>query len=141
MKLYQVILLSVVFTAIAGCSISRQAKAIDQSRVGSIDISRDKANHSDAPKGKYVRLRPLQNRGIKGIDGDYWQYKDRTAQDVLRLIRKLQPTVLERYISGPLDPNVLVVCHCYRENDKQIRIISARKGDKQEQKQYWGFIK
>jgi uncharacterized DUF497 family protein len=36
---------------------------------------------------------------------------------------------------------VLVVCHCYRENDKQIRIISARKGDKKEQKQYWGFIK
>ena len=36
---------------------------------------------------------------------------------------------------------VLVVCHCYRENDMQIRIISARKGDKQEQKQYWGFTK
>lgn len=36
---------------------------------------------------------------------------------------------------------VLVVCHCYRENDKLIRIISARKGDKKEQKQYWEFIK
>ena len=36
---------------------------------------------------------------------------------------------------------VLVVCHCYRENDKQIRIISARKGNKQEQRQYWEYLK
>ena len=36
---------------------------------------------------------------------------------------------------------VLVVCHCYKENDIQIRIISARKADKKEQKQYWRFIK
>ena len=27
---------------------------------------------------------------------------------------------------------LLVVCHCYRENDKQIRIISARKASKSE---------
>ena len=27
---------------------------------------------------------------------------------------------------------VLVVCHCYRENDAQIRIISARKATKKE---------
>ena len=27
---------------------------------------------------------------------------------------------------------MLVVCHCYRENDEQIRIISARKADKAE---------
>ena len=31
---------------------------------------------------------------------------------------------------------VLVVSHCYRENDK-IRIISARKADKKEQESYW----
>ena len=30
----------------------------------------------------------------------------------------------------------LVVCHCYRENDKLIRIISARKADKTEQEDY-----
>jgi uncharacterized protein len=30
----------------------------------------------------------------------------------------------------------LVVCHCYRENDSMIRIISARKADKREQRQY-----
>jgi hypothetical protein len=32
---------------------------------------------------------------------------------------------------------VLIVCHCYRENDSAIRIISARKADKHEQKDYW----
>jgi uncharacterized DUF497 family protein len=32
---------------------------------------------------------------------------------------------------------VLVVCHCYREGDSVIRIISARKADKREQSDYW----
>ena len=31
---------------------------------------------------------------------------------------------------------ILVVCHCYRENDEQIRIISARKANPQEAEQY-----
>ena len=34
--------------------------------------------------------------------------------------------------------NLLVVCHCYRENDEIIRIISARKATKNESKQYGG---
>ena len=32
---------------------------------------------------------------------------------------------------------VLVVCHCYREEDSVIRIISARKADKRERADYW----
>jgi hypothetical protein len=32
---------------------------------------------------------------------------------------------------------MLVVCHCYRENDKIIRIISARKATRKEEKQYY----
>ncbi len=32
---------------------------------------------------------------------------------------------------------VLVVCHCYKENDAVIRIISARKAKKDEQNEYW----
>jgi len=32
---------------------------------------------------------------------------------------------------------VLVVCHCYRENDEIIRIISARKATNNEEKQYY----
>ena len=32
--------------------------------------------------------------------------------------------------------NILMVCHCYRENDTIIRIISARKANKKERAQY-----
>lgn len=32
--------------------------------------------------------------------------------------------------------NLLVVCHCYREKDSVIRIISARKADKKERQKY-----
>jgi uncharacterized DUF497 family protein len=34
--------------------------------------------------------------------------------------------------------NLLVVCHCYRENEETIRIISARKATRQESKNYGG---
>ena len=32
--------------------------------------------------------------------------------------------------------NLLVVCHCYRESESVIRIISARKATKTEERQY-----
>jgi len=32
---------------------------------------------------------------------------------------------------------VLVVVHCYRQDESLIRIISARKGTKKEEQQYW----
>ena len=35
---------------------------------------------------------------------------------------------------------LLVVCHCYREDDRVIRIISARKSNKNEQKKYGSFL-
>ena len=35
---------------------------------------------------------------------------------------------------------LLVVCHCYRGKERIVRIISARKADKQEQKQYGRFL-
>lgn len=34
---------------------------------------------------------------------------------------------------------LLVVCHCYRESDTVIRIISARKATKTETNQYYDF--
>ena len=34
---------------------------------------------------------------------------------------------------------LLVVCHCYRESDTKIRIISARKATKTESQQYYKF--
>lgn len=36
--------------------------------------------------------------------------------------------------------NMLVVCHCYRDNDSVIRLISARKATKTESKQYYDFL-
>jgi len=36
------------------------------------------------------------------------------------------------------EKNLLIVCHCYRENDEIIRLISARKANKQESKIYVG---
>ncbi len=32
---------------------------------------------------------------------------------------------------------ILAVCHCYRKSDEVIRIISARKATRNEQKRYW----
>ena len=37
-------------------------------------------------------------------------------------------------------PNLLAVCHCYRQSDTVIRIISARKATKTETKQYYEFM-
>ncbi len=34
--------------------------------------------------------------------------------------------------------NLLLVCHCYRESESVIRIISARKATKKEEKAYGG---
>ncbi len=36
-----------------------------------------------------------------------------------------------------LQLRLLVVCHCYREAEAVVRIISARKADKAEQEDYW----
>ena len=33
--------------------------------------------------------------------------------------------------------NEIVVCHCFRENETIVRIISARKADKDEASAYW----
>ncbi len=37
--------------------------------------------------------------------------------------------------------NTLVICHCFRKEETVIRIISARKADKDEVKQYWSYRK
>lgn len=45
----------------------------------------------------------------------------------------------DRFILLGLSASVrlMVVCHCYRENDDVIRLISARKATRKEQKRYW----
>lgn len=35
---------------------------------------------------------------------------------------------------------ILIVCHCFLEDDRIIRIISARKANKNEHKQYGSFL-
>ncbi len=32
---------------------------------------------------------------------------------------------------------VLIICHCYRQDETVIRIISARKANRKEQRDYW----
>ncbi len=46
----------------------------------------------------------------------------------------------ERFLIMGMSQNlkILVVCHCYRDDDEIIRIISARKANKGEIKQYGG---
>ncbi len=48
----------------------------------------------------------------------------------------------ERFIilGYSLKARLLVVCHCYREQDEVIRIISARKATKTEEQEYWRFF-
>jgi uncharacterized DUF497 family protein len=40
-----------------------------------------------------------------------------------------------------LSLRVLVVCHCYRKEDEVVRIISARKADRDEIKQYQWWLR
>ena len=44
----------------------------------------------------------------------------------------------ERYIilGRSANERILIVCHCYRENDEVIRIFSARKANKKERAKY-----
>lgn len=36
-----------------------------------------------------------------------------------------------------LKPRLLIVCHCFRESETVVRLFSARKADKDEQRAYW----
>lgn len=40
-----------------------------------------------------------------------------------------------------ISARLLVVCHCYRQSDEVIRIISARKADRDETEQYNWWMK
>ena len=62
----------------------------------------------------------LDENAIRFFDPDHSQNEDRFI--MLGMSFKLR---------------VLVVCHCYRKNDTVIRIVSARKADKHEAKNYW----
>ena len=58
--------------------------------------------------------------------------------DALRIYDPDHSEDEERFVLLGLSASlrVLVVCHCYRENDEKIRIISARKATKKESATY-----
>jgi uncharacterized DUF497 family protein len=62
----------------------------------------------------------LDENAIRFFDPDHSQEEDRFI--LLGMSFKLR---------------VLLVCHCYRKDDTVIRIISARKADKTETRDYW----
>ncbi len=57
---------------------------------------------------------------IQFFDPDYSGHEDRFV--LLGLSFKLQ---------------ILVVCHCFRESETVVRVFSARKADKDEEREYW----
>ncbi|WP_440874848.1 CBM96 family carbohydrate-binding protein [Thalassotalea sp. PLHSN55] len=74
----------------------------EQFKLAALDISLS-APESHAPKGNFIRLRPLQNPGYDKLLGNFWGMEGKTAQDVFKIIAETQPTELERFISGPFD--------------------------------------
>lgn len=59
-------------------------------------------------------------------------------EDTLTIFDKLHSQEEDRFllIGFSYKQNLLVVCHCYRQNGAVIRIISARKATKTEEKNY-----
>jgi uncharacterized DUF497 family protein len=77
------------------------------------------------------------NREKHGISFEEAQtvFKDGNA---LRIFDPDHSADEERFVLLGLSSalRILAVCHCYRENDEQIRIISARKATKNESATY-----
>ncbi|GAA0306776.1 BrnT family toxin [Psychrosphaera haliotis] len=85
-------------------------------------------------------IKAESNQKKHGVD--FVSAKSVFLDDYARLISDPDSSVNEErfIILGKCDDSkVLVVCHCYRDADNLIRIISARKADKRERKQYEGF--
>ena len=59
-------------------------------------------------------------------------------EDALRIPDPEHSDAEDRFVMLGLSNQlrILVVCHCYRESDEVIRIISARKADRGERAQY-----
>ncbi|VGO19176.1 hypothetical protein SCARR_01233 [Pontiella sulfatireligans] len=112
--------------------VVRQIKYIDQTTVGTyivrmsgIQFTWDE-NKSLENKRKHkvsfeeAQTAFLDENAIRFFDPDHSEDEDRFL--MLGMSFKLR---------------VLIVSHCYRDNDSVIRIISARKADKKEQSYYW----
>jgi len=91
----------------------------------------------DAPRFEWDSRKESQNRRNHGIS--FAEAKTVFFDENALLISDPDHSdTEERFVllglSGGL--RTLVVCHCYRQDDDVIRIISARKADRQERTQY-----
>jgi uncharacterized DUF497 family protein len=88
------------------------------------DEAKDEANHKkhgisfDEAKSVF-----FDEKAIEFYDDEHSEWEDRFL--LLGLSKEL---------------NLLVVCHCFRESESVIRIISARKATKKESKHYTGEL-
>jgi uncharacterized DUF497 family protein len=92
---------------------------------------------------------------MNGIDFEWDENKNQTNQEKHRISFEEARTVFDDVEAMVIDDpehseeedrfiilgfsskaNLLVVCHCYRESDTVVRIISARKATKKEMQQY-----
>ena len=85
------------------------------------DDKKDKANsNKHGVSFEEARTVFYDENAIQFFDPDHSEDEDRYL--LLGLSYKLQ---------------MLVVCHCFRESETIVRIISARKADKEEEQEYW----
>lgn len=91
-------------------------------------------------KFEWDKQKSTINKNKHGITFD--EAKSVFYDDHARLISDPDHSSLEeRFILLGISSSskLLIVCHCYRENENTIRIISARKATKKESKQYREF--
>ena len=75
-----------------------------------------------------------EKHGISFIEASTVFYDD----NALLINDEVHSNIEERFILLGISTlaNMLVVCHCYRNSEEVIRIISARKATKKETRQY-----
>ena len=91
-------------------------------------------------KFEWDKRKATINKNKHGVTFD--EAKSVFYDDHARLIHDPDHSSLEeRFILLGISSasKLLIVCHCYRENENTIRIISARKATKKEYKQYREF--
>ncbi len=69
--------------------------------------AREKIIKERLPRPLQVRIRPLANKGQRRKMAR-WVLDGYTTHDILKLIEDLKPDVLERYIAGSQDPDLLL---------------------------------
>ncbi|MCL1884506.1 MAG: BrnT family toxin [Defluviitaleaceae bacterium] len=91
---------------------------------------------TDMPRKQLERLSNIEKHGVsfKSAALTFFDPNAATLEDTAHSQDE------ERFLLIGLSEahRLLTVCHCFREEDTVIRIISARKATKQEEKEYGG---